>query len=241
MLNTARKQKKGKLFTLIELLVVIAIIAILAAMLLPALGKAREKARSIKCVGKLKQIGSGAAFYSNEYEDWLLPYHSSAVDLGYTNPGGSVNKSYWYYKLRPYLGKTFVLQTAPWTSEHYRKTNTLSICESNPNGGAINYGWNSYCGFLGSGAKYLKLSKIKYPSRKICSADAVGFRIDSVASSPMTTSGNVAVFPHNNFSNVLYIDGHVYSMSFNEANIPDPDPRYYGAGKMFVSIYYITK
>jgi prepilin-type N-terminal cleavage/methylation domain-containing protein/prepilin-type processing-associated H-X9-DG protein len=60
-----KRDKKG--FTLIELLVVIAIIAILAGMLLPALARAREEARKMKCKNNLRQLGTGMIQYIDQY------------------------------------------------------------------------------------------------------------------------------------------------------------------------------
>ena len=121
---------KRKIFTLIELLVVIAIIAILASMLLPALNQAREWAKTISCVNKLKQIGSAHAFYQGDYDNWVIPtYQPGACVVGDGQNamwGYILNELYIHNKLMFYCPAATFFQWDPEIAQSARGTDNIN-------------------------------------------------------------------------------------------------------------------
>lgn len=87
--QTKRNAAGQRAFTLIELLVVIAIIAILAAMLLPALGRAKQKAQGIQCMNNHRQLGLAWRMYADDSSDRMV---YASHDL---NPANPLNQYAW--------------------------------------------------------------------------------------------------------------------------------------------------
>lgn len=85
-----------RLFTLIELLVVITILSILAALLLPALGKAKNKARELSCTSSLKQIHLGTELYSDDFDGFYPKVYWSTSGYG--------AEATWQHELSSYFG-----------------------------------------------------------------------------------------------------------------------------------------
>jgi prepilin-type N-terminal cleavage/methylation domain-containing protein/prepilin-type processing-associated H-X9-DG protein len=184
-----RDVSRRSAFTLVELLVVIAIIGILAAILLPALSRARGKARSVQCANNLRQLFLANTMFANENDGRYCP---AAPDMW---PGGD-NCVRWHgarEKLGPwgpwtnYDPKKGVLaeympegrvKMCPEFSEYRRKDNAPNAFESSAGG----YGYNiAYVGgsfhqygYMDQKAYQLgaKAARIAEPSRTIMFADS---------------------------------------------------------------------
>lgn len=195
-------RSKGPGFTLIELLVVVAIIAILAAILFPVFSRAREKARSSSCQANLKQIGTAAKMYTQDYDERFVQRRTQ-VAMG-------DNRS-WRVLLFPYT-KSKTIYTCP--------SNAKTSFANNWNGGSdysmtgyydANYGI-SRVHYAGGGPKTpsgKRLAEFSHPSTSIVFGDTGGgISISRRSNSHGWHRTGSASKQHNGVANYVFADGH---------------------------------
>ena len=185
-------------FTLIELLVVIAIIAILAAMLLPALSKAREKARATHCVNNFNGFGKAIALYIDDNEGTMAP--------GAMGERRILSRAENKRILAPYLNE------GPGTTADglsIGKNKSVMTCPSDPRTApettiAVN-------GRVTAGSSvlihFLNQSNWENPSILCMALD--GVKSSSASSDQYDDYDHHFYYRHNNLNTTLFADGHV--------------------------------
>ncbi len=220
-----------KRFTLVELLVVIAIIAILAGMLLPALNAAREKARSIACLGNLKSIGTAAIMYASDNNEWEIALHSGLYRANGVQVDSSGNNSiFWPSLLKPYLneknarGHASVLVTK--FNDGYSKNsafNCPSVGWKEPSYipycdyGLVKYGVG-FASEADTGVKggITKMRQIRYPAQVCRIVDTKKMYYTSL--NPAHTADYHVDYRHSAKINAAFCDGGARPIAYRELN-----------------------